>query len=86
MAKGLTLEEASAKVGEKNYESIVKQNKNAAAFSNTVSQIKEAFMNALSGSEGFKTLFSEDNIKHYVDSNFSNCFVASFSLNRLIPF
>ena len=67
MAKGLTLEEASAKVGEKSYESIVKQNKNAAVFSNTVSQIKESFMNALSGSEGFKNLFSEENVKHYVD-------------------
>lgn len=68
MAKGLTLEEASAKVGEKSYESIVKQNKNAAVFSNTVSQIKESFMTALSGSEGFKKLFSKENIASYVET------------------
>jgi hypothetical protein len=83
MAKGLTLEEASAKVGEKSYESIVKQNKNAAVFSNTVSQIKESFMNALAGSEGFQNLFTKENIDKYVKTIQEDIIPAVIKLAKL---
>lgn len=66
MANGLSLEEASAKVGEKSYDSIVAQNQSAQAFTRTIGEIKEAFTNALASSDGFKNLFSKENIEKYV--------------------
>ena len=66
MANGLSLEEASAKVGEKSYDSIVAQNQSAQAFTRTIGEIKEAFTNALASSDGFKNLFNKENIKKYV--------------------
>ena len=66
MANGLSLEEASAKVGEKSYDSIVAQNQSAQAFTRTIGEIKEAFTNALASSDGFKNLFNKENIEKYV--------------------
>lgn len=68
MKEGLSYEEAAAEVGKDGYKSILEQNKNAQVFSRTVAEIKESFMTALSGSEGFKKLFSKENIAGYVET------------------
>lgn len=68
MKEGLSYEEAAAEVGKDGYKSILEQNKNAQVFSRTVAEIKESFMTALSGSEGFKKLFSKENIASYVET------------------
>ena len=67
MQDGLSYEEAAAAVSEEGYDSMVKQNQSAEMFSRTISEIKEAFKNALANSKGFKDLFSPANIQKYVD-------------------
>jgi hypothetical protein len=66
MKDGLTFEQAAAAASEESYASMVEQNKNAQVFSKTISSIKESFMNALAGSEGFKKLFDPKNITKFV--------------------
>jgi phage-related protein len=75
MKDGLTFEQAAAAVSEKDYETMVKRNESAEMFTRTIGEIKEAFQNALANSKGFKDLFSEENVKKYVD----------FITNTLIP-
>lgn len=67
MKDGLTFEQAAAEASEESYQSMVEQNKNAQAFSKTISKIKETFMNTIANSQEFKDLFNEKNIKGYVD-------------------
>lgn len=68
MKKGLTFEQAAAEASKEGYQSMVDQNKNAEAFSRTISKIKEIFMNTIASSQGFKNLLSKENIDKFVDT------------------
>jgi hypothetical protein len=83
MKEGLSYEEAAAEVGKDGYKSILEQNKNAQVFSRTVAEIKESFMTALSGSEGFKKLFSKENIAGYVKTIQEDIIPAVIKLAKL---